>query len=306
MKRPREQVRLNNLEILIAETGSAARVAHLAGTSESYLSQVRRKLPTQKGTPRGLGDELATRLEKGLGKPQGWMDEPHEDETVSSDTHQFVRVGNRVLRVGGERLTGQHPAHDQQSQETDVAGQSRERSEPSDTTQQQDAGETVKARKPSRHSSRLVAAYAKQRKLAEYNADSGAEIITLCPLISWAQAGVWSEIANEFDVRQAEDLLPCPVRCGQRTFILCVKGASMEPKFHNGDLVFVDPDAMADSGNYVIVELENADEPTLRQLIIEGGRTYVKALNPDWPDRIIEITENARICGVVVFKGEKV
>ena len=78
----------------------------------------------------------------------------------------------------------------------------------------------------------------------------------------------------------------------------------MEPKFHNGDLVFVDPDAMADSGHYVIVQLEGADEATFRQLIIEGGRTYLKALNPDWPSRIIEIDENARFCGVVVFKGE--
>ena len=178
--------------------------------------------------------------------------------------------------------------------------------ESSATTQQTEAGKTKKARTPSRHSRSLVAAYAKQRKLAKISTETGAEIITLCPLISWAQAGAWSEIANDFDIRQAEDLLPCPVRCGQRTFILCVKGASMEPRFHNGDLVFVDPDASADSGNYVIVQLEDTDEATFRELIIEGGHTYLKALNPDWPDRIIEIDESATICGVVVFKGEMV
>ena len=80
----------------------------------------------------------------------------------------------------------------------------------------------------------------------------------------------------------------------------------MEPRFHNGDLVFVDPDATAESGNYVIVQLEGADEATFRELIIEGGHTYLKAHNPDWPDRIIEIDESATICGVVVFKGEMV
>ena len=36
------------------------------------------------------------------------------------------------------------------------------------------------------------------------------------------------------------------------------------------------------------------------------GHQYVKALNPDWPDRIIKINEDATICGVVVFKGEVV
>jgi SOS-response transcriptional repressor LexA len=306
MKRQREQVRLNNLEILIAERGSAAKVAQLAGTSESYLSQVRRKMRTQKGTPRGLGDELAARLEKGLGKPPGWMDESHEDETVSSESHQVVRIGHRVLQVDGERLTAQQPAHDQRSQETDIEGQSKDRWGSSETKQPKDAAKIGKDRQPSRYSRRLVAAYTKQRKLAKTSTNTGAEIITLCPLISWVQAGAWSEIANDFEVRQAEDLLPCPVRCSQRAFILCVKGASMEPRFHHGDLVFVDPEAMADSGNYVIVQLEDSDEATFRQLIVEGGRTYLKALNPDWPDRIIEIDENARICGVVVFKGEMV
>ena len=55
MKRQREQVRLNNLEILIAEAGSATKVAQLAGTSESYLSQVRRKMLTQSGHSPGIG-----------------------------------------------------------------------------------------------------------------------------------------------------------------------------------------------------------------------------------------------------------
>jgi len=86
--------------------------------------------------------------------------------------------------------------------------------------------------------------------------------------------------------------------------VLRVKGASMEPKFGNGDLIFVDPQVEEESGKYVVVKLEDANEATFKQLIIEGGRKYLKALNPDWPERIIELEEQARICGVVVFKGE--
>jgi SOS-response transcriptional repressor LexA len=245
-------------------------------------------------------------LEKGLGKPQGWMDVPHDDECVSSDTQELVRIGNRVLQVGGERFTIQGPAHDQRPQETDIARQPEDQMASSESSELKEASKSGKTLKQSKYSRRLLAAYTKQRNQAKTSKITGAEIITLCPLISWAQASAWSVIANDFDIRQAEDLLPCPVRCSQRTFILCVKGASMEPRFHNGDLVFVDPDAMADSGNYVIVQLEDSDEATFRELIVEGGRTYLKALNPDWPDRIIEIDENARICGVVVFKGEMV
>ena len=78
----------------------------------------------------------------------------------------------------------------------------------------------------------------------------------------------------------------------------------MEPRFHEGDLIFVDPGAAADSGKYVVVKLAGSPEATFRQLIVEEGRRYLKALNPDWPNRITEVDQSATICGVVVFKGE--
>ena len=66
MKRRHETVRLSNLELLVAEAGSAAALARLAHTSESYLSQIRNQLTTAKGTPRGVGDDLAAKLERGF------------------------------------------------------------------------------------------------------------------------------------------------------------------------------------------------------------------------------------------------
>ena len=72
------RIRLENLEILISEAGSAARLARLANTSASYLSQVRHQLITQKGTARSVGDALANKLEQAMGKPQGWMDAPQD------------------------------------------------------------------------------------------------------------------------------------------------------------------------------------------------------------------------------------
>jgi SOS-response transcriptional repressor LexA len=103
-----------------------------------------------------------------------------------------------------------------------------------------------------------------------------------------------------------EGLLPCPVHCSQGTYVLRVKGASMEPKFANGDLIFVDPEIAAESGRYVVVRLPGSNEADFKQLIIEGGRQYLKALNPDWPERITELQPSAVIYGVVVFKGEMV
>ena len=219
--RKQHRVRLDNLERLIAEAGSATRLAQLAASSGSYLSQVRTRRLSAAGSPRGIGDDLAARLEKAMRKPDGWMDDFH----------------------AGDHL---------------------------------DPG----------------------------NAEPGPGAHSFRPLISWVQAGAWTEIAGSFSAEDAEAYLPCPVRCSAETFVLRVRGESMEPRFRDGDLIFVDPAVSPDHGRLVVVRGEDSNEATFKQLIVEGERKYLKALNPDWPERIIERDAAAAICGVVVFKGE--
>jgi SOS-response transcriptional repressor LexA len=129
-------------------------------------------------------------------------------------------------------------------------------------------------------------------------------LVTLCPIIAWSQVPTDHATSLEQQRVRFEGLLPCPVPCSQWTYVLRVKGASMEPKFGKGDLIFVDPEVPPESGKYVIVRLARSDEADFKQLIIEGGRHYLKALDPAWPDRITEMDEATQVCGVVVFKGE--
>lgn len=226
MARIREKARLRNLELLVTEAGSAVKLAQLANTSPSYLSQIRRRLLTATGSSRGVGDRLAQKLERAMGKPHGWMDEPHAEA---------LRRGSRDPGYGEPRpdvSTGLHP------------------------------------------------------------------------LISWADAAASRAAGAPARSETVEDLLPCPAPCSEQTFILRVSGESMESKFHDGELIYVDPEVAPESGRYVVVRLVGAAEATLRQLIVEGGSRYFKALNPDWPDRIVEASDEVSICGVVVFKGE--
>ncbi len=130
------------------------------------------------------------------------------------------------------------------------------------------------------------------------------------PLISWVQAGEWSEIIDNFMAGDAEEWLPCPVTHGPRTFVLMVRGESMsnphgQPSFSDGDLIFVDPDRQWENGSLVVVRLDDEKEATFKKLIIEGNRKFLRPLNPAWPDQVIEINGNATICGVAIFKGGK-
>lgn len=134
----------------------------------------------------------------------------------------------------------------------------------------------------------------------------GSTRVRLFPLISWVQAGDWTEIGETLPSDETTEWLPCAARCGPRTFVLRVQGQSMEPRFVEGDLIFVDPDAEARHGSFVVVRLDDAQQATFKQLVIEGVRRFLRPLNDRWPDPIIEINGNATICGVVVFQGRSV
>lgn len=135
----------------------------------------------------------------------------------------------------------------------------------------------------------------------------GPDIRGRVPLISWVQAGSWSDAADPYSVGDAEDWLPCPVSHGPRTFCLRVRGLSMynpsgKHSYSEGDVIFVDPDRRASHSDRVIVRLEDERETTLKQLIEEGADRYLRALNPSWPEPIIKVTTRATICGVVIGK----
>ena len=134
--------------------------------------------------------------------------------------------------------------------------------------------------------------------------DQSTGIYPRHPLITWAQAAAWAELIERFDPEDAEQWLPCPLPCSRHSFILRVQGESMAPRFRDGELIFVDPEVRPEHGTFVVVCTDSADEALLRELSVEGGRSYLKALNPAWPDPITALDAQATISGVVVFKGE--
>lgn len=79
-----QDIRLANLKLLIHEAGDNASELsrRLDNVPPSYISQIITGVPTPKGTRRGVGDGLARKLERGMKKPRGWMDQPHPELTM--------------------------------------------------------------------------------------------------------------------------------------------------------------------------------------------------------------------------------
>ena len=124
----------------------------------------------------------------------------------------------------------------------------------------------------------------------------------LCPIISWVQAGAFSEVQSPYSPDDYE-YMPCPVPTGEGTYILKVRGDSMTPKFEEDDIIFVDPNKVsAEHGKYVIAMLMDSEEATFKQLQILDGKKYLRALNPNYPPelRFLAINGNCQIIGTVV------
>lgn len=135
------------------------------------------------------------------------------------------------------------------------------------------------------------------------NAHHGSvDIVRYVPEISLVQAGEWTEVGMQLDTADAVHW-PCPVKCSAGTFALRVEGPSMAPDFPPGTIIFVDPEVMPESGKKVVAFLEDENSATFKQYFEDGGKKYLKAMNPEWPAQYTEINGNCRIVGTVVFAG---
>ncbi len=126
-------------------------------------------------------------------------------------------------------------------------------------------------------------------------------------LLSWGQAARRSESADSGDSLAAEYSLAgdrdggvlTTVNVGKNAFALQVKGDSMEPEFSDGCTIIVDPGKKAVHGSYVVVHVEDDEEATFKELIVDGSRKYLKPVNNRYP--LMEVKEKkVVVCGVVV------
>jgi SOS-response transcriptional repressor LexA len=116
------------------------------------------------------------------------------------------------------------------------------------------------------------------------------------PLISYVAAGNWNDAVDNLSPGDAEQWIDTTVPIKRHTYALRVEGDSMEPRFPNGAILIVEPEAEPKNGSFVIVR-QNGSDATFKQLIADGGQWYLKPVNPRYP--IMQLGPDAVLCGVV-------
>ena len=97
------------------------------------------------------------------------------------------------------------------------------------------------------------------------------------------------------DVRVERIELPVDV---DADFVIPIKGDSMEPDYHDGDLVFIQTSVELNDG--VIGVFNYNEEAYIKQLVIDKEQAYLHSLNPKYKDMPITPETDFRIIGEVV------
>lgn len=88
-----EEIRLENLRLLVKETGGVAKFAEKAGKQQAQISQLLNQSPDSKTKkPKAIGSSQARQLEKASGKEVGWMD--HDHSSLASQV--AILIANRT------------------------------------------------------------------------------------------------------------------------------------------------------------------------------------------------------------------
>ena len=108
------------------------------------------------------------------------------------------------------------------------------------------------------------------------------------PVISYVQAGMMSEVVDPFVLGDGFEMIDAPAGCSDRTFGLRIEGNSMEPRFHDGDTVVIDPALAPRPGDFVVGK-NGKEEATFKKYVLRGvdesGHEVFELapLNEDYP-----------------------
>ena len=138
---------------------------------------------------------------------------------------------------------------------------------------------------------------------ALYRNEEG-QLAILCrqvPLITWEEAVAWNQLAYKYKPKSFEQLMVTTAQVSPLAFALRVYGDWMESpsgvSFPDGTIIIADPDQVAAHGAFVVVSVSPHREATLKQLVSDGNKRYLKPLNSRYP--IVEYTVHTMIYGVV-------
>ena len=111
----------------------------------------------------------------------------------------------------------------------------------------------------------------------------------LVPIINKVAAGFGVDFDDlEYPPGVADEYLTCPDIFDPNSFGVRISGDSMEPKFHNGEVVVFSPSAEVNSGDDCFVRLTDPHETTFKRVYyVSDGLIKLQPLNDKYQPKVV-------------------
>lgn len=106
---------------------------------------------------------------------------------------------------------------------------------------------------------------------------------------------------RQSESEQLISFMYCPRDCKPGTVAYLIEDSSAAPDYLLRDVIYIEPSDEPDSGKAVVYRL-NDGRTVLRVAECDGLNTYLKPINPAWPDQIYQVTDGDKLIGIVLGK----
>ncbi len=120
------------------------------------------------------------------------------------------------------------------------------------------------------------------------------------PVVGLVQAGAFMPSEDGEFPPGVADVYVYTDQKARNLFGVRVNGDSMSPEFKEGDVLIVNPNLEAQSGDYVIAKLTDDNEATFKKLVIHDRLIILRPLNAAYDDVVVTDSSKVEIVGKVV------
>lgn len=118
------------------------------------------------------------------------------------------------------------------------------------------------------------------------------------PLLNLNEVKLWIDDGIGNDQINAGQTVVTQENVSEKAFAVNMIGESMKPRFHEGNILIMEPAIAPKNQDIVLVLFDKQEVPIFRQIFFDGNDTFFKPLNPEFGHMIL--SKDHKILGVMV------
>lgn len=263
--------RYNNLLRLVEEAGSMVRLEERTGVTANYLRQIKNKNVIQNGKPKGIGDKIAAKLEDGMGKPRGWLDQQHQAIEEKQPVHLLDNVKFLMRKKGISLPLLAERTEIEESRLLELLN--------SDNVENEKLFLSTLEQLFLISTDRLLYDDLSQNSKGVNFLKMRSVPVNRVPIRGYAQLGAeghWVDL--EYPVGEGDGYIWWPSR-DEDVYALKCQGDSMTPRIKHGEYVIIEPNHEIKNGDEVLVVTDEDQVMVKIYAYEQGGRLTLYSVN---------------------------